>query len=360
MLKHKCGFYIWTAAHIIQVMTQPEFVKIFDPKLRYFFLKKRREAVYLGSLNIQIIEQIESVTLRGGDRLRPYCCWLGYQAGQGVSMTAIMPALIALEIHHSFALIHDDIMDEAEMRRGGLTIHAHFTQNLRKHTLAKSLAMLAGDYCSVWADKAFDDVNSPYVFEAKKLYYQMREELIAGQLLDIVETKTPSLKEIYAMYRMKSGNYTIQKPLLIGLALAEHKPTHIVLTKTLSEYGERLGLAFQLKDDLLGIFGEVGKTGKPNDNDIKNGKWTAPLTQAYTSFSIRDQKQFAKIFGHPEAKAADIEYCRQLIVDAGARKMTEVTIARLVAQAIRIINKAPILQVELFVSLAHSMVRREA
>jgi geranylgeranyl diphosphate synthase type I len=288
--------------------------------------------------------------------MRPYFCYLGYLASGGKALEVILPVLLGLELFHTFALIHDDVMDQADMRRGGSTIHAYFTQNLRIRQLADSLALLAGDLCFIWAQEMWSRLPSnSTTYKAKKIFDRMIEEVIYGQILDVwgpAKQDYGSLDPILKMYEFKSGNYSVQKPLLIGACLAQANPA---LINSLLTYGEAVGLAFQLKDDLLGVFGEIQKTGKSNSDDIKEGKWTLLVALIYAKLSNKDKKQLLSTLGNRKSTSAQIDWVRQKFISTGAgdeidKKMIElVETAKHALEGVMIKNKQELIKVADFV-----------
>ncbi len=310
-------------------MIPQAFQALINQSLTGFFQQKLKPVVPQDGRLKLLIDQIADVTLRGGDRLRPYCCLLGYQAGRGKNEQLILPTMTALELTQSFALIHDDILDQASTRRGGPTIHAYFTKNLRNPDLGRSLAILAGDLCLVWAEELMDKIvwsNSTY----KHLYHQMLEELAIGQILDSWGMRGKSTKDILQMYQLKSGNYSIEKPLLIGYALAGADSK---ISTALAKYGQALGLAFQLKDDLLGLFGKENKIGKSVISDLVEGKWTYQIACLYQKLSPKDKHKLLDVLGNKQAKPDQLDGIKQQLITKGVKTQVERLMLELVLQA---------------------------
>lgn len=317
-------------------MIDKDFQQQIGNSLTDFFRKQKKIAEQLDPRLGGLVAAIASLTLRGGDRMRPYVCYLGYQVGGGESLSKVLPMLMALELFHSFALIHDDIMDEASVRRGGPTIHAQFTQNLRNQQIATSTAILAGDLSLIWSQRLFERVDPDE--PTRKLFYTLQEEVMYGQTLDVWGMKGLSRERLLAMYKLKTGNYGIQKPLLLG-AMFGGTPQSTV--RQLSSFGEKVGLAFQLQDDLLGVFGEEAGIGKSTTSDITQGKWTPLVAHLWKKLSNADKARAQQILGNPHAAKRDIDWFKNQLVDSGARAQIEKDMQELVIQATRVLTHVP-------------------
>ncbi len=233
------------------------------------------------------------LVLAGGKRLRPTFAYWGWRSvgRSGAPLDEVLPALAALELMHTFALVHDDVMDNSDTRRGQPTAHRLFAdQHERADRIGDSgrfgtaSAILAGDLCLVWADQliARTPLPSATLFTARACYDRMRVETVAGQYLDVlgeVEPAAWSLERALLVARHKTACYTVQRPLQFGLALAGI--TLPAVDEAFARYGQAVGEAFQLRDDLLGAFGDPSVTGKPAGDDLRTGKPTALLMLAH-------------------------------------------------------------------------------
>ncbi|QCX82696.1 Octaprenyl-diphosphate synthase (plasmid) [Streptomyces sp. YIM 121038] len=219
----------------------------------------------------------------GGKRLRPILCVLGWQAATAQPPTrAVIRAAAALEMFHAFCLIHDDIIDNSTTRRGAPTMHRTLTA---RHTagrhdppaehLGASCALLIGDLALAWSGELLHTagLTGPQLAAVLPVMDTMRTEVIYGQYLDVTATGTPTpdLERALGIIRYKTAKYTIERPLRIGATLAGTSPQ---LLKELSAYALPLGEAFQLRDDLLGVFGDPKTTGKSRLEDLREGKHT--------------------------------------------------------------------------------------
>jgi geranylgeranyl diphosphate synthase type I len=233
------------------------------------------------------------IVLAGGKRLRPTFAYWGWRSvcRPGAPLDDVLPALAALEMLHTFALVHDDVMDDSDTRRGRPTAHRLFAaQHARaggrgdSDRFGSTSAILVGDLCLVWADQliARTPLPSATLFAVRACYDRMRVEAVAGQYLDVLGETAPetwSVERALLVARHKTASYTVQRPLQLGLALAGIALPAV--DEAFSRYGRAVGEAFQLRDDLLGVFGDPAVTGKPAGDDLRTGKPTALLMLAH-------------------------------------------------------------------------------
>lgn len=235
------------------------------------------------------------LVLASGKRLRPTFAYWGWRGviGSREPVDSVLPALAALELMHTFALVHDDVMDGSATRRGRPTAHRLFAA---EHAGAGRLgdsgqfgetsAILVGDLCLVWADQliAQTAVTTATLFGVRACYDRMRVETVAGQYLDVLGETQPqewSLDRALVVARHKTASYTVQRPLQFGLALAgPMRGAAPAINDAYQIYGLAIGEAFQLCDDLLGVYGDPEVTGKPASDDLRTGKPTALLMLA--------------------------------------------------------------------------------
>jgi len=267
------------------------------------------------------------LVLVGGKRLRPTFAYWGWRAVSDDPVEPVLPALAALELMHTFALVHDDVMDESATRRGRPTAHRIFE---RQHgaRFGESAAILVGDLCLVWADQLLARTPMPTatLFAVRARYDRMRVEAVAGQYLDVLGDSDPgqwSVDRALLVARLKTASYTVQRPLQYGLALAGPAAPPAI-DDAFEQYGALVGEAFQLRDDLLGVFGDPAVTGKPAGDDLRSRKPTTLLLLA---------RQLA-----PGATCADAE----AIAATGAPERVEAMIRERVASAIAVLAAAPI------------------
>jgi geranylgeranyl diphosphate synthase type I len=292
--------------------------------------------------------------LAGGKRLRPTFAYWGWRgaAGPEPRVEAVLPAFAALEVLHTFALVHDDVMDGSDTRRGHPTAHrvleAQHAAAGRRGDAARfgeASAVLIGDLCLVWADRLLGaaDVSDAVLLGARRCYDQMRIETIAGQYLDILGESEPgswSMARALRVARLKTAAYTVLRPLHFGLTLAGPGPagrSH-ALMDAYSGYGLAVGEAFQLRDDLLGVYGEPAVTGKPAGDDLLAGKPTALLMLAR---EMATSAQLAELGREPRTEA-DVQDLARVVAETGAPDRVEKMIEERVAAAVHALRRAPI------------------
>ncbi|CAB4715087.1 unannotated protein [freshwater metagenome] len=290
-----------------------------------------------------VSQSLSSFLLDSGKRLRPLFAYSGY-VSTGAEVTAPdIKAFASLELLQACALIHDDLMDGSDTRRGKPSIHRHFESihvqdELEGFAPAYGLAaaVLLGDLALVWSNQLLNTAG----FKSEKLqsvlpiYDEMRSELMAGQFLDIHEQtqKTTDLDRSIKIARYKSGKYTIERPLHIGAVLSgKHTPQ---LLKQLSEFGLPLGEAFQYRDDLLGTFGDPALTGKPAGDDLREGKRTVLIALTDLACTESMRKESRKYFGAPDLDEKGVAILQEMIVSTGAKEKLESMIEKLTQEAL--------------------------
>jgi geranylgeranyl diphosphate synthase type I len=290
------------------------------------------------------LQALRDLVTAGGKRLRPaFCHWAFVGAGGDPADPVVVDVGAALELLHAFALVHDDVMDGSDTRRGEAAVHRRFAdrhQTLRARGEARRFgegaAILVGDFAFVYSDMLF--ATAPPA--ARPLFDELRIELCVGQFLDLAAGATGARerKRAELIERYKSGKYTVERPLHLGAALAGRADE---LAAPLSAYGVPIGQAFQLRDDLLGVFGDPEVTGKPVGEDLRERKLT-PLVAAAVA---RDPGLDAELdtFGLDRPADPDrIEAIQERLVASGAVDEVEASIATLVDTALAALATAPI------------------
>jgi len=304
------------------------------------------ESAYLNSISTELSPVSEALTaflLDSGKRLRPLFAYAGFTAAGGSLEKPVVRAMAALELLQACALIHDDLMDGSDTRRGKPSIHRHFESIHVQDELdgfapqyGLSAAVLLGDLALVWSDQMINSagLTTEQFARVFPYYNEMRVELMAGQFLDIHEQtqKTTSIDRSMKIARYKSGKYTIERPLHLGAAMSSTSSPQ--LFAALSAYGLPLGEAFQLRDDLLGVFGDPSVTGKPAGDDLREGKRTVLIAMTNDRQSEAQREIARKHFGKPDLDAQGVEILREIIESTGARAELEATIERLTDQAL--------------------------
>jgi geranylgeranyl diphosphate synthase type I len=285
--------------------------------------------------------------LAGGKRLRPAFTYWGFVgAGGDPDDPRVIDAGGAFELMHAFALFHDDVMDDATSRRGALTTHTKYARHHEvggwsgeARRFGDGVAILVGDLAFVYADQLLLGANR----EAWAVWNELRVELNVGQVLDILGGVRNDRRRDKAerICRYKSGKYTIERPLHLGAVLAAPE-REAELLPALSAYGLPLGDAFQMRDDVMGAFGDEALTGKPVGGDLREGKPTPLLARAVEAASAA-QLEVLDLVGRPGLCDTDVARIQQVIVDTGALADLEATITRLTDEAIAAIDVAPVL-----------------
>jgi geranylgeranyl diphosphate synthase type I len=284
-----------------------------------------------------VVDTIESFVLGGGKRLRPAFAYWGFRGAGGEDSEEIAAAVAALEFVQASALIHDDVMDASDTRRGGPAVHRRFERMHLGHewdgdaeAFGAGAAILLGDLCLTWSDELLrrSGLEVPALMRARPVFDLMRTEVIAGQYLDVhaQATADSSLRRASTVARYKSAKYTVERPLLLGAAIADAGPE---IEAAYSAYGLPLGEAFQLRDDVLGVFGDPSQTGKPAGDDLREGKRTYLIAAAFAAAGAESSAQLRAGLGDPDLDAAGVDRLREIIVGSGALARTEQRIAHL-------------------------------
>jgi geranylgeranyl diphosphate synthase type I len=287
----------------------------------------------------------------GGKRLRPaFCHWAFVGAGGDRDDPRVVDAGAAFEMLHAFALVHDDVMDGSDTRRGERTAHLAFADEHRAagwrgevRRFGEGAAILIGDLAHVYADQLLGDVPA----DVWSVWNELRLELNVGQYLDLLGTARADRDRALArrISRYKSGKYTIERPLHVGAALAGRLAD---LRGPLSAYGDPLGEAFQLRDDVLGAFGDPERTGKPVGQDLREGKPTPLLAIAVERAAgggaggANGSAALLDRVGDPALTGDDVAAIQQVLVDSGAVDAVEALIDSLTSRAIDAIDAADI------------------
>ena len=322
-------------------------------QLRGYLRDRRRESAYIGDDYAVLTEALEEFVLRGGKRLRPAFAYWGWRAVAGTEPeSAVLRLFSALELLHACALVHDDVIDASATRRGLPTVHRIFTERHRSNDwhgsseqFGLSAAILLGDLALVWADDivATAAIDTEAHRRVQRVWSAIRTEVLGGQYLDIVNESSGSetVASALTVNIYKTASYTISRPLQLGAAAAADRPE---ILEAFHELGTSLGVAFQLRDDVLGVFGDPAVTGKPSGDDLRSGKRTVLLAEAVELAEKRDPigaKLLRTSIGTDLSDAAVKEICL-VIESVGALAAVESRIDTLTRKAIDILNAAPI------------------
>jgi geranylgeranyl diphosphate synthase, type I len=289
---------------------------------------------------------IRDLVVSGGKRLRPaFCHWGFVGAGGSITDDAWVDAGAAFELLHAFALFHDDVMDGSATRRGMRTVHLTVADEHEAEGWAgearrfgEGVAILVGDLAFVYADQLLQGSPTP----VWQVWNELRIELNIGQYLDILGTARSErrLASAQRICRYKSGKYTVERPLHLGALLAAPDRAEELMT-ALSKYGLPLGDAFQMRDDVLGVFGDEVMTGKPVGDDLREGKPT-PLMSMATALATPSQLCVLARVGCSDLSDQEIVDMQQVLIDTGAIAQLESQIDQLATEALDALDSAPI------------------
>ncbi|WP_229680302.1 polyprenyl synthetase family protein [Saccharopolyspora thermophila] len=324
--------------------------------LSEFLQDRRAEAADLNPAFAAAVAELAGFVLGGGKRIRPTFAWWGWRAAGGVpdgpAATAMLRAASALELLQACALVHDDLIDDSDTRRGKPTVHRRFEQVHQESGFAgdaaqfgMAAAVLLGDLALSWADDMFHTagIEPRALARALRPWRAMRTEVLAGQYLDVVgqyradETPQAALR----ICQLKSASYTVQRPLELGAEVAEAGQEAL---QALRRFGSDIGVAFQLRDDLLGVFGDPAVTGKPAGDDLREGKRTVLVAEAVAAARERGDQAaldlLRGVLGDPELDEERVEQARGVLIELGAVAAVEQRITELTGSAMLALHAA--------------------
>jgi geranylgeranyl diphosphate synthase type I len=323
--------------------------------LRDFLTQRRFELKQIGDELAPVMDELERFVLDGGKRLRPIFAYWGWRgAGGSDSPTndsehrAAITAAASLEFIQACGLIHDDVMDGSLTRRGRPAVHRHFAA--LHHTQVGhgdgdahgvALAILLGDFALAWADDLLRGSGFPpeRLQHAWPVFERMRTELFAGQYLDLASQAygEPNVARARRVAVFKSAKYTVERPLQLGAALGDGSPA---LMHAYSDYGLPLGEAFQLRDDVLSVFGNPDLTGKPAGDDLREGKRTVLVAMTLERANPAQSALLQQGLGSAELSEEDLDRLRNIIVETGALAELETMISHLTERSLAALTKA--------------------
>lgn len=305
-----------------------EYSKKIDPFLQEFFSDQLEEIPRMLPYARQMVSRMRDFCLGGGKRLRPYLVSCGYElfaerkSGEMVYRASLLPELV-----HAFLLIHDDVMDQSDTRRGAATIHKCYERDVpggdfsgeQAQRFGESMALLAGDLMFSFVLKMLVslDVDNRQRKEIVDIVQRSVQQTIFGQELDLrlEMTSKPKISDVLMMYRYKTSYYTFEAPLYIGAVLAG---ASIKECRRLSQFALLCGVAFQIKDDVLGLFGEEGQTGKAADSDLAQGKRTSVIVKALELAGKSDQKILREVLDGAVITDELVNKVRCIVRETGA------------------------------------------
>lgn len=289
----------------------------------------------------------------GGKRMRALLCWWGWQGAAGdPDHPGILDAAVALELFQAAALIHDDVVDRSDTRRGAPSVHRAFESLHRRSGWRQdpahfgvAAAILTGDLCLALSEELFAEAAESVGTgpAARERFNTMRFEVMVGQYLDVLdEVEIPSqdpqvaLDRARTVLRFKSAHYSTVHPLALGGILAGAEPT---LLSAYDAFSLPLGEAFQLQDDLLGVFGDPEVTGKPAGDDLREGKRTELVAHAIDLLSPDEGAELDARLGDPQLSADQVARLQELLEHSGARARVEAAVSDLGGQAVAALSE---------------------
>lgn len=325
-------------------------------ELTSFFSSRRSSTTRVDPLFTEAVGELEEFVLRGGKRVRPAFAWWGWRGAGGdpgaEEAPAVLRACAALELIQACALVHDDLMDASDTRRGHPTVHVAFARHHREQgwrgdpeRFGVAASVLLGDLALAWADDMLrgSGLGPEPLRRSAPVWEAMRTEVLGGQYLDILtevrgdESPEAALRTA----RFKTAAYTVERPLHLGAALAG-APAELVAAYR--AFGTDVGVAFQLRDDLLGVFGDPAVTGKPAGDDLREGKRTLLLSFALQAADEKDPAAGAELragLGHDLAPH-EVDELREHLVRLGAVTAVEHRIAELAQRGLAALDAAPV------------------
>ncbi|MGD0678059.1 MAG: polyprenyl synthetase family protein [Polyangiaceae bacterium] len=283
----------------------------------------------------RVADAVRQLTLRGGKRLRPALLAAAYEACSGEGGSApVTLAGMALELLQTYLLAHDDWMDGDALRRGGPSLPAMMRASF-SGAQADAMSVLAGDLASAWSHRALFEMALPpdRVLLASREFARVEEDVVEGQVLDVLGCSGDG-PAVETMHSLKTASYTVRGPLTMGARLAGASDAQV---SSLEAFGEPLGIAFQLRDDVLGVFGQVGATGKPAGNDLRAGKRSAVTVDALAAGLSAD---LVPVLGRASASDDDVQRVVQRLEARGVRARIEARIEVLVRDAHAALERA--------------------
>ncbi|MBA2560570.1 MAG: polyprenyl synthetase family protein [Propionibacteriales bacterium] len=328
-----------------------DFRRTIGQLLDAFIDSKQLELAVVGEDLLPLL-RIARSTVSGGKRLRPAFAYWGWRAAGGNPAKAepMLTAAAAIELIHASALVHDDVMDDSATRRGFPAAHREFGR-LRQSSVdpevaarfGRSAAILLGDLLLSWSDELLGSSGlKPKRLTRGRVYFdKLRTEVIAGQYLDVLAqtSRHSTAADAMRVIRYKSAKYTIERPLQFGAAIANADRE---LLGSLSSYGIPLGEAFQLRDDVLGVFGEQNVTGKPSGDDIREGKRTLLMARAFNKADPRQTEVLRQHLGRRDVDSSGIGAVQDVLRETGALAAVETVISELTSASLLALRDAPI------------------
>jgi geranylgeranyl diphosphate synthase type I len=318
-----------------------------DKELEKFFNEKIKKAKLISPSSVEMVKLLKEYNLRAGKRIRAAMVYYGYRCFSNKNTGQILKVSMCIELVQSCLLIHDDIIDNSDIRRGSLALHKVYEKISNKRYKNKnaphfgvSMAIIAGDILAAFANEILTKINikEKYKSDAVRELNNVICTVIYGQVLDILSELEPvTKKDLSLIHRLKTASYTVEGPLHIGALLAGANKKQLQL---LSNYGIPLGKAFQIQDDILGLFGDEKKTGKPADSDLKEGKKTLLILKALEKANKQQKEIIKKALGNKNLEKKQLEDVRKIVTETGSLEYSQKLARKLINQAKSVIQKS--------------------
>lgn len=300
--------------------------KQIEKQLTIFFDEKIERCNTISPLAKELVESLKEFSLRGGKRIRPILAMFGYKAITGSNSDAMLQAALAVELMESFLLIHDDILDQDDFRRGYYSMHKVYELKAKKlypnsnaAHFGNSMAIMAGDILAMFGSECIVRSSFPQELKIKALdkFNRVIINTAFGEVMDVVSELKPHVceQDIVRVNELKTAIYTIEGPLHIGAMLAGASQKQL---ETLTKYAIPLGQAYQIHDDILGMFGDEKKLGKPVGSDLKEGKKTILILKALQFGKERQVEAIMRALGNKAITKDQIDEIRNIIIETGA------------------------------------------
>ncbi len=333
--------------------------KDLEPLMRRYFKDRRESFRKIDRLSEEAIEILEKFTMAGGKRVRPTMVYYGYLLGGGKiknqNRVDILGASMSIELVHSFLLIHDDIIDRDAKRRGEDTVHEQY-RKISERIFPKadhqhfgvSMGLIAGDLAASMANEILFEsrFSAEVILKALKQLQKVVYTTIPGQMLDVVmEAKGKATEEeILKMHEGKTAFYTFEGPLHLGVILANNNNQQLL--EDLSRYSMAVGKAFQIRDDVLGIFGDEKKLGKPIGSDIIENKQTLLVIKALERGDRQQQEIVRKLLGKKNLSLDELKIFRKIIKETGALEYSNNLSDKFTKEAFEVLEKMKVVNEE--------------
>jgi len=342
-----------------------------DVSLKKHFQHKIRQIQKSDPLAKEAVRMIADFTMSAGKRIRPAMVYYAYLAAGGQDEKKIIEASMSIELTHTFLLIHDDIIDKDERRHGVPTIHERYKKigkrwvgNKDSEHFGNSMAMLAGDMSAAMANEILFNCpfSSEIIVKALDKLQLIVYTIVPGEMLDVVlEIQgNASEKDVLRMYEGKTSSYSFEGPLHLGAVLAGVDDAKML--RSFSQYSMPLGKAFQIRDDILGIFGKEKKIGKPVGSDVTEGKQTLLVVKALELGNRKQKGIIKKYLGKADLAIRELEEFRTAIIESGSLEYSQNLAENFVSESITAVEKINFKNKEakeFMIGLAQYMIKRE-